>query len=174
MRAIVSLGANLGDREEALKLALQALDTLCKTRLTAVSSFYSTEPVEVADSQPEYLNCVALLETELSPSALLGACLGIEASAGRLRQGFKSARTLDIDLLLYEGFTSESDELTVPHPRMNGRAFVLVPLAELFPDKNALGLDFAESLAAVSGQCIRRYSGGSCPDNTTLCQNCMT
>ncbi len=161
MKAVVSLGSNLGDREENLRLALQALDTLCKTRLTAISSFYSTEPVEVIDRQPEYLNCVAVLETGLSPSALLGACLGIEASAGRLRHGFKAARTLDIDLLLYEGFTSDSEELTLPHPRMNGRAFVLVPLAELFPDKKAPGFDFAESLAAVSGQYIRRYGNAT-------------
>ncbi len=156
MKAIVSLGANLGDREETLKAALRSLDTLCKTSLAAVSSFYSTAPVEVQDAQPEYLNCVAVVETELSPRAFLGACLGIEASNGRQRLGYKTARTLDIDLLLYEGFSSDDEELTVPHPRMMERAFVLVPLAELFPDGNALGADFSDALRKVGEQEVNR------------------
>ena len=146
MKAVVSLGANLGNREQTLREALDCLDSLCKTKLIAVSSFYETEPVEVLDSQPEYINCAAVLETELSPKALLGACLGIEAAKGRVRLGYKTARTLDIDLLLYEGYTSDEEELTVPHPRMRERAFVLVPLSELFPEGNALGLDFLEDL----------------------------
>lgn len=154
MKAVVSLGANLGDREETLRSALHSLDTLCKTKLTAVSSFYATEPVEVLDEQPEYLNCVAVVETELSPRAFLGACLGIEASNGRQRLGYKTARTLDIDLLLYEGFSSEDKELIVPHPRMTERAFVLVPLSELFPDGNALGLEFGALLEAIGNKGI--------------------
>jgi len=157
MKAIVSLGANLGDREETLKSALQSLDTLCKTKLVSASSFYCTEPVEVTDVQPEYLNCVAVVETELSPRAFLGACLGIEASNGRQRLGYKTARTLDIDLLLYEGFTSDDEELIVPHPRMRERAFVLIPLSELFPEKNALGLDFSKDLERLSDQKVVKF-----------------
>lgn len=157
MKAIVSLGANLGGREETLKSALQSLDTLCKAKLVSVSSFYETEPVEVKDAQPEYLNCVAVVETELSPRAFLGACLGIEAANGRQRLGYKTARTLDIDLLLYEGFESDDAELTVPHPRMKERAFVLVPLSELFPDGSALGLDFSKDLEQLSGQRVIKY-----------------
>lgn len=158
MKAIVSLGANLGDRERTLREALDCLGALCKTRLTDVSSFYETEPVEVMDSQPEYLNCVAVLETELSPKALLGACLGIEAAKGRVRLGYKTARTLDIDLLLYEGYSSCEDELTVPHPRMMERAFVLVPLSELFPDGKALGTDFSASLEMLADQKVVKYN----------------
>lgn len=152
MKAVVSLGANLGDRKSTLNAALSALDGLCRTKLIAVSSFYATDPVEVADVQPEYINCAALLETDLSPRAFLGACLGIESAHGRVRLGEKTARTLDIDLLLYEGFSSEDSELTVPHPRMAERAFVLVPLSELFPDGNALGLEFSDSLEKLSDQ----------------------
>ncbi len=152
MKAIVSLGANLGDREDTLKSALESLDALCKTKLVSVSSFYETEPVEVQDEQPEYLNCAAVVDTELSPKAFLGACLGIEAANGRVRLGYKTARTLDIDLLLYEGFSSEDEELTVPHPRMMERAFVLIPLAELFPDRVALGVDFSDALDKLGNQ----------------------
>ncbi len=158
MKAVVSLGANLGDREQTLREALECLGSLCKTRVAAVSSFYETEPVEVLDSQPEYINCVSVLETELSPKALLGACLGIEAAKGRVRLGYKTARTLDIDLLLYEGYTSDEEELVLPHPRMTERAFVLVPLSELFTEGNALGVDFSESLEKLSDQKIVKYN----------------
>lgn len=152
MKAVVSLGANLGDRKATLNAALAALDGLCRTKLVAASSFYATDPVEVKDVQPEYINCAAVLETELSPRALLGACLGIESAHGRVRLGEKTARTLDIDLLLCEGFSSADSELTVPHPRMMERAFVLIPMSELFPDGNALGLDFSEALERLSDQ----------------------
>ncbi len=157
MKAVVSLGANLGNREETLKEALDCLNALCKTSVLAVSSFYETEPVEVQDVQPEYINCAAVLETELSPKALLGACLGIEAAKGRVRLGFKTARTLDIDLLLYEGYSFDEEELTVPHPRMLERAFVLVPLSELFPEGEALGVEFSQALEKLSDQRVVKY-----------------
>lgn len=158
MKAVVSLGANLGNREETLKEALDCLGALCKTRLVSVSSFYETEPVEVLEAQPEYINCAAVLETELSPKVLLGACLGIEAAKGRVRRGFKTARTLDIDLLLYEGYSSSEEELIVPHPRMMERAFVLVPLSELFPEGEALGVEFSKALEKLSDQRVVKYN----------------
>ena len=157
MKAILGLGGNIGDSRQNLRLALDALDTLCGTKLLRTSGFYLTEAVEVTAPQPPYLNCVAEIETSLSPNALLGACLGIESVLGRVRVGYKSPRTVDIDLLLYEGVTMESDELTLPHPRLRQRAFVLVPLHELFPDGTALGLTFAPSLAEASDQKIERY-----------------
>lgn len=157
MKAILGLGGNIGDSRQNLRLALDALDALCGTKLLRTSDFYLTEAVEVTEPQPPYLNCVAEIETSLSPNALLGACLGIESVLGRVRVGYKSPRTVDIDLLLYEGVTMESDELTLPHPRLRQRAFVLVPLHELFPDGTALGLTFAPSLAEVSDQKIERY-----------------
>ena len=84
-KAVIGLGGNLGDVERQLRLALEALDGLCGTRLLRVSPFYRTAAVEVAAPQPDYLNCVAEIETSLSPHALLGACLGIESALGRLR-----------------------------------------------------------------------------------------
>ena len=89
-KAVIGLGGNLGDVERQLRLALEALDGLCGTKLLRVSPIYRTAAVEVTGSQPDYLNCVAEIETSLSPHALLGACLGIESALGRLREGVKS------------------------------------------------------------------------------------
>ncbi len=158
MRAILGLGANLGDAVGNLRRALECINSLCKTELLRVSSFYATEAVEVNEPQPPYINCVAEIETELSPNALLGACLGIESALGRVRLGYKSPRTVDIDLLIYENFSSNSEELTVPHPRMMYRAFVLVPLSELFPDGVALGVKFGDRLSEVADQQIQLHS----------------
>ncbi|MDD6395710.1 MAG: 2-amino-4-hydroxy-6-hydroxymethyldihydropteridine diphosphokinase [Firmicutes bacterium] len=157
-KAILGLGANLGDAESSLRRALECINSLCKTELLRVSGFYATEAVEVNEPQPPYINCVAEIETSLSPNALLGACLGIESALGRVRTGYKSPRTVDIDLLIYENFTSDSEELTLPHPRMMHRAFVLVPLSELFPDGTALGVEFGGRLGEVAGQKIELYS----------------
>lgn len=154
MKAVLGLGANLGDAEGNLCRALDCIDSLCKTKLLRVSNFYETEAVEVNEPQPPYINCAAEIETELSPHALLGACLGIESALGRVRTGYKSPRTVDIDLLIYENFNEESDELTLPHPRMMYRAFVLVPLKDLYPSGNALGVEFLVNLADVSDQQI--------------------
>ena len=156
MKAVLGLGGNLGETEKNLRCALDALDSLCQTRLLRVSPFYRTEAVEVAQPQPPYVNCVAEIETTLSPNALLGACLGIESALGRVRVGYKSPRTVDIDLLLYKGTAMQTEELTLPHPRMLYRAFVLVPLRDLYPDCRALGLDFTEGFANIAGQGIER------------------
>ncbi|MBO5796987.1 MAG: 2-amino-4-hydroxy-6-hydroxymethyldihydropteridine diphosphokinase [Clostridia bacterium] len=143
MRAVLGLGGNLGDRAENLRAALDALAHLPGTAVTAVSSIYETAPVGYAD-QPDFYNLVAVVETELSPHALLGGCLGIEAALGRVRTFQNAPRVVDIDVLLIEGFTSDEEELTVPHPRMMERAFVLVPLKELFSDNIALGTSFPD------------------------------
>ncbi len=149
MKAVLCLGANLGDRGHAIENAIDSLSRLPQTRLLRRSPVLETEPEGVPDSQPDYLNCVCEIETGLCPEALLGACFGIEAAAGRIRRGFRSARTLDIDLLLYEGVTSSSPFLTLPHPRILERKFVLVPLSRLYPDGKAPGLDFSEALRKV-------------------------
>lgn len=143
MRAVLGLGGNLGDRAANLSAAVKALEHLPGTRVTALSSLYETAPVGYAD-QPDFLNRVAVVETSLSPRALLGGCLGIEAALGRVRGRRFGPRVVDIDLLLYEGVASGDPELTLPHPRMMERAFVLVPLAELFPDHVALGIPFPD------------------------------
>lgn len=141
MRAVLGLGGNLGDRAGNLEAALDALAHLPGTSVTATSSIYETAPVGYAD-QPNFYNLIAVVETELSPHALLGGCLGIEAALGRVRTFRNAPRVVDIDVLLIEGFTCDDRELTVPHPRMMERAFVLVPLKDVFPDNIALGTPF--------------------------------
>lgn len=154
MRAVLGLGGNLGEPGKNLRCALDAINSLCKTRLLRVSNFYRTGAIEVDEPQPPYINCTAEIETELSPNALLGACLGIESALGRVRSGFKSPRTVDIDLLLYEGASMQTEELTLPHPRILYRAFVLEPLRDLYPDCRALGLNFADGFQNIAGQQI--------------------
>lgn len=154
MKAVVGLGGNLGDPYANIRAALDAIHSLCKTELLRVSRFYLTEAVEVTEPQPPYINCAAEIETRLSPNALLGACLGIESALGRTRPGYKSPRTVDIDLLLCEGISLSTDELTLPHPGILRRAFVLAPLLDLYPDGNAFGLEFACALADVADQRI--------------------
>ena len=148
-KVIVGIGSNLGNREENMNLAVHALERLPNTTVIAGSSLYETKPVDVPNQQTDYLNeCVVLL-TELSPRALLGACLGIEAAMGRQREVTHGSRPIDIDLLIYEGVTSSDSELTLPHPQMLRRAFVLIPLSEIFAEGMALGLDFSAALKRI-------------------------
>ena len=125
----VGLGANLGDRGEALLQALQRMAALPQTALRAVSSLYSSAPVDATG--PDYLNAVALLATEQAPHDFLQALQALELQAGRERPYRNAPRTLDLDVLLWGDQQLDSPTLTVPHPRMYERAFVLLPLAEL-------------------------------------------
>jgi 2-amino-4-hydroxy-6-hydroxymethyldihydropteridine diphosphokinase len=128
-RAYVGLGANLGDRERTIRRAVELLPDV-----VAVSQLIETDPVGYVD-QPRFLNGVAALETELPPRALLERLLEIERSLGRTRDGPRfGPRTIDLDLLLYGDEQIDEPGLTVPHPRMHERRFVLEPLAELAPD----------------------------------------
>lgn len=147
-KAVIALGTNLGDRIGNINLAVRALSRLPGIKITAGSAVYETEPVGMLD-QPKFYNAVVLVETSLSPSALLGACLGIEAAMGRVRQEKDGPRIIDLDVLLYEGFRSESFELTLPHPRILERAFVMKPLMDIFPSGRALGLFFGPALREV-------------------------
>jgi 2-amino-4-hydroxy-6-hydroxymethyldihydropteridine diphosphokinase len=132
-RAYVGLGANLGDREQTLRRALERLDATSGIEVLAVSNFRETEPVGLRE-QPRFLNAAAAVETELRPRALLNALLAVERSLGRTRDGPKyGPRTIDLDLLLYGGEVVDEPGLTVPHPRLHERAFALEPLAELDP-----------------------------------------
>lgn len=144
-RAVLGLGTNLGDRAENLRAALDALSRLPGTRVEASSSVWQTAPFDVPDQQQDYWNICVSVETMLSPRALLGACLGVEAALGRVRRTYHGARVIDIDLLLYDGAAERGKELTVPHPGILERAFVLFPLTELFPEKTACGLDFRDA-----------------------------
>ena len=155
MRAVIGLGTNTGKRERNLQNAVDALSLLPGTRVADVSPVYETEPVGYAD-QPDFLNAVCLVETQLSPRALLGACLGIEAALGRVRTIKNGPRVIDLDLLLYEGVTMQSDELTLPHPRMGERAFVLCPLSDILPDGVFSGFDFGEKINSADKSGVKK------------------
>lgn len=155
-RAVLGLGTNLGDRAENLRAALGALGRLPGTRVEAVSSVWQTAPFDVPDKQQDYWNICVSLETTLSPHALLGACLGVEAALGRVRRTYHGARVIDLDLLLYDGAAVQEKELTVPHPGMLDRAFVLFPLSELFPERIACGLDFHNAPGFADGGSVLR------------------
>lgn len=147
VRVYVGLGANLGDRGEALLQALRAMAALPQTQLLAVSSLYSSAPVDATG--PDYLNAVAALQTQQSPEAFLQALQTLELAAGRERPYRNAPRTLDLDILLWGNAQLDTPALTVPHPRMYERAFVLLPLAQL-----DASLVRADQLAAVAEQRI--------------------
>jgi 2-amino-4-hydroxy-6-hydroxymethyldihydropteridine diphosphokinase len=127
----LSLGSNVGDREAQLRDALIRL--VAVGRVVAVSSFYETEPVEFTE-QPWFLNCAAKLETGKTPRQLMAAILDIETAMGRKRVQNKGPRSIDIDILLFDNVIVNSEELTIPHPAMQQRRFVLEPLAEIATD----------------------------------------
>lgn len=134
MRALIGLGANLGAPLEALREALEEIAALEQVKLLATSSFYSTSPVD--SSGPDYVNAVALVEAACSPETLLRSLQAIENAHGRVRPAgvHNAPRTLDLDLLDFGDVVMTSDFLTLPHPRMLERLFVLVPLSEICPD----------------------------------------
>ena len=155
MKACVGLGSDLGDWAAYLLLGLSALSRLPKTHLLRLSPVYETDPV--GPPQPPYLNMVAELETELSPKGLLAEMLGVEKALGRERRERWGPRTLDLDLLLYGDLVLEEAGLSVPHPRLHERAFVLVPLLDLLPEGRhpLLGQSFAELLASLDASSVR-------------------
>ncbi|MEB3121452.1 MAG: 2-amino-4-hydroxy-6-hydroxymethyldihydropteridine diphosphokinase [Snowella sp.] len=129
VKCAIALGSNLGDSKQILNQALELLSQTSGIELISHSSWYETVPV--GPPQPNYVNGCAILETELLPEDLLQILLKIEQQFGRIRQERWGARILDLDILLYGDLILEMPNLTIPHPRMNERAFVLVPLAEI-------------------------------------------
>lgn len=153
--AYIALGANLGDPVAALKEALVALGRIDTTEVLAVSSFYRTAPVD--SSGPDYVNAVCKVVTGLKAEELLAAILNIENENGRVRPAgvHNAPRTLDLDLLLFGNTVRRTEFLTLPHPRMHQRAFVLVPLTEISPECEIPGLGKAKSfLTSVLDQKI--------------------
>jgi 2-amino-4-hydroxy-6-hydroxymethyldihydropteridine diphosphokinase len=132
-RTYLSLGSNLGDRKAYLQQAVNALSQLPQTSLINISSVYETPPWGLKE-QPAFLNLCVALDTQLAPKALLNACLKIEKSAGRERDIRWGPRVLDIDILTYGEVQLHEDGLTLPHPEMLNRAFVLMPLNEIAPE----------------------------------------
>jgi len=158
-RVYLSLGSNIVDRAANLHSAIEELSRFGK--IAAVSSFYETEPVEFT-KQPWFLNCAVSLDTEKTPGQLLRALLEIERTMGRLRTQQKGPRKIDIDILLFGDSSVNTATLTIPHPAMHERRFVLEPLAEIAPDArhpllNKTVRELRDSLPA--GQTVRRVSG---------------
>ena len=155
VEAFIGLGSNLGDRKAELDSALGELAALPETSLSGASSYHESAPIDAAGA--DYLNAVACVRTSLAPLALLRALQSIEDARGRERPYRHAPRRLDLDLLLYADETVSSAALTLPHPRLHERAFVLAPLAELAPDVKVPGRGPAkELLGTVAHQRISR------------------
>ncbi len=148
----IGLGANLGDREETLLRALQALEGE-EVQIRRLSGLYETEPVGVVQ-QPDYLNLVAGITTSLPPLPLLSRLLEIEQRLGRIRQEHWGARTIDLDMLCYQHLIRQEPPLILPHPRLQERRFVLIPFAEIAAGYRVAGLN------ATVGELLQRCADG--------------
>ncbi len=149
--AYIALGANLGEPIVAIQKALKSIEAVSGVSSVRCSGLYLTAPID--SSGPDYVNSVAELQTELTAPALLAALQGIESQAGRERPYRNAPRLLDLDILIYGQAMISSPLLTVPHPRMYERAFVLIPLAEISPERVS-----AAQLRAVNDQKITRLA----------------
>jgi len=149
VQAFVAIGANLGDAQAAVRAAMDAIGTIERTTVTARSSLYQSAPIE--SSGPDYINAVVAVRTGLTAEAFLAELQLLEEQAGRERPFPNAPRTLDLDLLMHGNSIKDTPALTLPHPRMRDRAFVIKPLAEIAPDKVPRA-----ALARVSGQTIQR------------------
>ncbi|MFM9921674.1 2-amino-4-hydroxy-6-hydroxymethyldihydropteridine diphosphokinase [Variovorax sp. H27-G14] len=149
VQAFVAIGANLGDAEAAVKAAMTAIGALQRTTVTARSSLYRSEPVDAEG--PDFVNAVVAVRTGLDAEQFLVALQRLETQAGRERPFPNAPRTLDLDLLMHGNSVMDTPTLTLPHPRMRERAFVLKPLAEIAPDKVPRA-----ALARVTAQVVKR------------------
>ena len=148
MKAVIGIGTNLGDRYQNIEDAVKALSLVPGVKVLRESSVYETEPWGFTE-QPGFYNNVIEVESEKSPEALLGICLGIEAGMGRVREFTYGPRIIDLDLLFYENEKRNTAELVLPHPLIGERDFVLVPLKELFNTMDVYGFDYSEEYEKV-------------------------
>jgi len=157
----IGLGSNLNDPQGQVSRALQELDGLPYTRVLARSSLYRSAPVGFLE-QPDFINAVAQLETELAPYDLLDVLLTLERDNGRTRDFRNAPRTLDLDMLLYGDLRHHEHGLTLPHPQMHTRAFVLIPLLEIAPGCMIPGVGTAaEALRQCGDQQLERVADGA-------------
>ena len=157
-RAFIGLGGNLGDPALSMRQALSGLSEAPSTRIVKVSSLYRTPPWGKTD-QPDFLNAAAEIATGLDPRAMLGLCLDTERRLKRVRAERWGPRLIDLDLLVHGDATIDEPDLTLPHPRMLERAFVLVPLAEIAPDLRIAGATIAEHLSRLGSDGIVTAAG---------------
>ena len=143
--AYLAFGSNIGNGEARIREAYKALGRVPGVFPVKLSGMYITKPWGYAD-QPDFTNACCEIRTDLSPEALLGVCLGIEAGMGRVRRFKNGPRVIDIDLLMYEGERRDTEELRLPHPGMLERTFVLLPLNDLTSDGTIFGVDIAGAL----------------------------
>jgi len=154
VRAFIALGANLGDPAAQIERAFDELARLADSRLILRSGLYLSK-AQGYEAQPDFVNAAALLSTRLAPRALLEALLEIEARHGRRREFKNAPRTLDLDLLLYDGLVLHEPGLTLPHPRMCERVFVLQPMSEIAPEQTIPGKGkVADCLAYLSSTAL--------------------
>lgn len=167
-KVFIGLGSNLGDRIENLRRAISMMQ-LHGLKVLRVSSLYESDPIETCDPQPNYINAVAEIVTDLPLPELLNLLEQIERSLGRTSKGDKKPRTIDLDILWAEGERIDSEKLKVPHHRLWERAFVLVPLSELVEELD--GRSVTEAAKALSGgQQIRKIVGGQFPNEEEGCK----
>ena len=154
----IALGSNQGDSVSILESSLNALNQIPGINLKATSSWYKTKPVGTQESQPDYLNACVLLSAAQTPEELLALLQATEIQFGRTSKGDLQPRTLDLDLLLYGDLVLNTPNLTLPHPRMTERAFVLVPLAEIAADwiEPVSGMKIAKLLKNVDTSGVQR------------------
>ncbi|MDF2531929.1 MAG: folK [Clostridia bacterium] len=156
-RAYLGLGGNIGNVKENMQEALRLLQANNAVKLIKQSSYYETAPVGF-EQQEWFLNIVIEIETELPPYELLELCNKVEHKLKRERLIRWGPRTIDIDILLYEGFESNEPKLSVPHPRIQERAFVMIPLLEIAPDLKIKGQSLKEIVKHISNQEIRKLT----------------
>ncbi|PPA76106.1 2-amino-4-hydroxy-6-hydroxymethyldihydropteridine diphosphokinase [Achromobacter spanius] len=154
VRAYIGLGANLGDSAATLRRVLAQLQATDGIDAVTASPFYRSAPVDATG--PDFVNAVAALDTRLPPLALLDALQALENQHGRLRPYKNAPRTLDLDLLTYADVSLDHERLTLPHPRMHQRAFVLLPLHDLAPDMLVNGRPISMWVAQIRDQAIER------------------
>ena len=149
MKAVIGIGANIGNRAENIRTAVEALGLIPGIQVLRCASIYETDPWGYTEQQSFY-NTVIEVESEKSPEMLLGACLGIEVGMGRVREFKNGPRVIDLDLLVAENYESNSPHITVPHPLIGERDFVLVPMKELYSDMNVLGFSYTKQYENIA------------------------